>query len=93
LQLVPLRTWQTLTLLLAQHLRCELPTAGRAGYITMTREEAQQLQDLLEFDGRLLPPLSDADQATVAELRELLAYPGRDGLPGDRGGRRALGSD
>ena len=58
--------------LVGKQLPFELPQAGRNGYITLTREQAQQLRDVLEMDGHLLPPLLDADLETVAELRDVL---------------------
>lgn len=80
-QLVPLRTihhdrttgrWQTLALLVGAHLPFDLPHVGQNGYLALTRDQAERLRDVLEFDGHLLPPLSDADRATVEELREVL---------------------
>jgi hypothetical protein len=81
IEVVPLRTihhdrttgrWQTLAFLVGEQLPFELPHAGRNGYITLTRQQAEQLRDVLEFDGHLLPPLLEADRETVAELQNLL---------------------
>jgi hypothetical protein len=81
IEVAPLRTmhhdrasgrWQTLALLVEEHLPFDLPHAGRNGYIALTPEQAEQLRDVLEFDGHLLPPLLDADRETVAELQKLL---------------------
>ena len=82
MQVVPLRTihhdrtsgqWQPLALLVGAQLPFDLPHVGRGGYITLTREQAHQLQDVLEMDGHLLLAVLDSDRATLAELRELLA--------------------
>jgi len=67
--------WQTLTGLVGERLSFDLPDAGIDGYITLTREQAEERRNVLEFDGHLLPPLTDADLETVAELRTLLAQP------------------
>ena len=83
-EVVPLRTvhydrttgrWQTLALLVGEHLSFDLPDAARHGYIRLTRQQAKELRDVLEYDGHLLPPLLDADRETVAELRDLLERP------------------
>ena len=60
--------------LVGTQLPFELPRRVANGYITLTREQAQQLRDVLEMDGHLLPPLLEADRETVAELREVLGY-------------------
>jgi hypothetical protein len=79
---LPLRTmhynqaagrWQTLAVLVGERLSFDLPEANGNGYITLTRKQAQELRDLLEFDGHLLPPLLDADRETAAQLQNLLA--------------------
>ena len=60
--------------LVGTQLPFELPRRVANGYITLTREQAQQLRDVLEMDGTRLPPLLEADRETVAELREVLGY-------------------
>jgi hypothetical protein len=65
--------WQTLAVLVGERLSFDLPEANGNGYITLTRKQAQELRDLLEFDGHLLPPLLDADRETAAQLQNLLA--------------------
>ena len=74
MELLPLRTmdhdrttgrWQTLAFLVGTQLPFELPRRVANGYITLTREQAQQLRDVLEMDGPL-PPFLEADRETVA---------------------------
>ena len=84
IQVLPLRTihhdrttgtWQTLAALVGERLTFDLPHADPNGYITLSRRQAEQLRDMLEFDGHLLPPLLEADRETVAALQRVLAQP------------------
>jgi hypothetical protein len=86
-QVVPLRTiyhdrttgrWQTLAALVEERMSFALPDAAPNGYLTLSREQAERLRDVLEFDGHFLPPLLEADRETVAELRRVLAQPDLD---------------
>jgi hypothetical protein len=89
-EVIPLRTmhhdlttgrWHTLALVAQERLPFELPHVEPNGYIALTRHQAEQLRDVLVFEGHLLPPLSDADRATLAELKDLLEHSNLGGGP------------